>query len=370
MKAPGSSDSVDVALLDTGPYPTHATHPFGKADTPENGAYLEAVRMAEFVTGPWEVDATLRKQALPNGSLSTLKTLKAQIGDEPSQAAAAHSFITAFVSSRNLMGPGEAKGLSNMVMRFPDADAAAAAAKEMGAAELRMESSVTTPHVPVTIPRHPEAFAASFENKVWGHVVASYAAHGPYVLYQFANTKDRPEIDDQLVATALDIQASRIDDFQPTDPDKLADLPVDPTGQLLARTMPPTQGENPLPTAGVYQPGAELHFEYDPAEAGQLFTAAGVEVVTQRWRTRVYQAHDATGAARVVNRFVLDTAAKPMPGINGLPDAKCFDQGENIGPLRFACLAAVERYAYIAMAGQEAQAKQIASAQYRILAGK
>lgn len=365
---PGGSGGVDVALLDTGPYATHAGHPFGKADGVAGmGAYLEAIRMAEFVVGPWEVDATLSEQGLPTGPLASTAALNIEQWPGVSDVAGAHGFITAFATTRGMRGDAAAKGLLNIVMRFPDADAAAAAATEMAATA---RQTPDPPRAPTSVPRHPEAYAVSLNDDLKGFEVESYAAHGPFVLYQFASTKDRPEVAGQIIANTLDAQVPRIDDFTPTDQAKLADLPLDPTGQLLARTLGPPKGEVALPTAGGYEPHAELHFEYDPAESGQLFTVAGVEMVAQRWNTRVYQTHDTAGAARVVNNFVLHSGSKPTPGINGLPDAKCFDLGVDAGPNRFVCLAAADRYAFIALAGQETAAKQMAAAQYRILAGK
>jgi hypothetical protein len=370
VKEPESADSggVNVAMLDTGPYPTHTGHPFGKAGNPIMGAYLEAVRMAEFVVGPWEVDATLRGIGLPTRPIPEPETLKPHLGAEASDAAAAHGFITAFATSRGLEAPGTEKGLLNIVMRFPDPDAASAAATEMAAATLQNERE------PASIPRYPDTKASSEDNDYKGHLVIAFTAHGPYVFYQWASTKDRPEVAGQVIANTLDLQAPRIDDFSPTDPDKLTDLPMDPTGHLMATTMPPPNGQNPVAWTGVYQPRGALHFEPDPDETARLFTAAAIDMVAQRWESaRVYQAGNENGAARFVNwfgQFMVENKGKPTTGINGLPDAKCFDQDAAIRGIRFVCAAAADHYAFVAIAGQETDTKQITAAQYRILAGK
>lgn len=64
---PSYADGVNVALMDTGQYPTHAGHPLGTAGKARKGAYLDAVRMPEFVVGPWEVDAALQNPGSPGG---------------------------------------------------------------------------------------------------------------------------------------------------------------------------------------------------------------------------------------------------------------------------------------------------------------
>ncbi len=51
--------TVDIALLDVGNYPTRPSAPIGTAGTPEIGAIVEGQRMANYVTGPWEVDPSL-----------------------------------------------------------------------------------------------------------------------------------------------------------------------------------------------------------------------------------------------------------------------------------------------------------------------
>lgn len=371
-KAPEQSDSdgVNVALMDTGRYPTRAGHPFGTAGDPQMGAYLEAVRMAEFVVGPWEVDATLKNMAVFNtGPVSNVRGLKNDIGEEPLNIAAAHGFIAGFSTSRSSPEPGPQKALVNLVMRFSDTDSAAAAAQEM--AEKASQPS-DAPKQPVPIPRHPEAMASGCDLVNRGKTVQSYSAHGSYVLYQWANATAGVDPGTQLVAGILDLQTARIDGFALTDPAKLADLPIDPTGQMLARAMPPPQGQDALPYAGVYPPGGALHFEQDPRESASLFTSTGVEMVAYRWGPTVYEAHDDQGAARVADRFIADTGdAKPTGAVRGLPVAKCFAARDSIdNKAIFECLARADRYAFSAIALQETDAKQMVSAQYRILAGK
>jgi hypothetical protein len=376
VKAPGPVDSpgVNVALLDTGNYATHAGHPFGTAGNPQNGAYLDALRMAAFVVGPWQVDETLLQPVEFNTyPIEIDKRLKNDIGAAAIDVAAGHGFIDGFTTARGQRGQGQqslvnVKALVNLVMRFPNADEATAAAEEMADKTLQAGDPLRRP---ASIPRHPEAAASAFDLRDGGVEVWSFAPHGPYVLWQAATSKDQPELAGELVAKTLDLQAPRIDEFIPTDPAKLTDLPIDPTGRLLARTLP-APGGNPPPNSGVWPSRGWLHFETNPAKAQKLFTAASVEVVATRGTTVVYQANDAAGAARVVGTMSEHAKAKPTTAVPGLPAAKCVDQGPNapILAFRFNCVADADRYAFTAHSEQEKDVKQQISAQYRILAGK
>jgi hypothetical protein len=54
-----SAGSIDIAQLDVGNYPTKPHAPLSVAGTPQSGAVIEGQRMANFTTGPWEVNSAL-----------------------------------------------------------------------------------------------------------------------------------------------------------------------------------------------------------------------------------------------------------------------------------------------------------------------
>jgi hypothetical protein len=180
-----------------------------------------------------------------------------------------------------------------------------------------------------------------------------------------------------LVENALGNQERLIDQFVATDPAKLADLPLDPTGKLLARTLS-TSDIDATFVVGVWQPRAWLHLEDDPIAAAASYAAAGVEVVA-RGLTTVYQTHDTSGAARMVQRLASNPGLwiKPITGVPGLPAAKCFAREHSSGAptiremnAHFRCIASADRYTFIAYSDKEKDVKQQAAAQYRILAGE
>jgi hypothetical protein len=389
VKAPdhAEADGAIVALLDTGNYSTRADHPFGNAGNPRTGAMLEAHRLAVNVVGPWQVDAAYQHVALMNTtSTSPLPEAKllAQnnvLADPMPDVAAAHGFITGFSSFRRASAK---KLLVNVVLRFPDADAAGAAAHEMADRYPHADA----PPRPVTIERHPEAIATLYDYPDGGVGAASFTARGPYVLVQQLQIEDRYDAGTApvLIGLALDKQEPLIDEFKPTDIAKLVDLPKDPTGQLFARTLRAPDGSAPY-LIGVWEPSAWLNFEDDPIKAATLFDAAGVQAVSQQ-RTTVYQARDATGATELVKQFAADMRATDRvhqtSGVTGLPQAQCFAR-QNAAELLeqpnpplsflrvawpFKCVARADRYTFTAFSDNETDVKQQIAAQYRILAGK
>ncbi|MCV7235260.1 DUF7373 family lipoprotein [Mycobacterium branderi] len=411
VKAPGGAGDASVAQMDTGSYPTTAGPPIGSAADDPQAAAAEARRMAGYVVGPWQVEASLRDldfyatAPIPD-TAKVMMTLSLPFtpiswGNAFGDIAKAHSFIAGFESGR--AGTGEVQKLYNVVMRFADADAAAAAAREMVAvnpppALLKMTWNFPRPTTSTepfdswqtgactgydSEPVKPD-FAASAS--AGGRIaIRSFTNHGLYVLYQFVIAMTTNPGCDAII-DVLKEQARLIDRFPPTDREEMADLPLDPTGRLWARTIPAPDGGEPF-SAGVWQPNSWLHFEDNPVEAATLFQDAGVDWVVQR-STRVYQARNSAGSARLVDRFLADTRALPdvkptQTGVPGFPGATCFERTKPI-PLpvartamtlrqalwHFKCIAQTDRYAFISFSGDEKDAKQQISAQYRVLAGK
>lgn len=362
--APGA---VDTSLLDAGNYPTKPT-PLGTAGSDVVGRIVEAQRMANYVTGPWEVDPTLIGQYLSSGlplvKAATLTTISsraiATIADR-------HGFIDGFHSSRE---DKDRKQLSNTVLRFPDATAATAAAAELATSVgTPAPDSVLTAVAPQSIPGHPEAlavagtFTEANSARTWQEV-ESFTPHGPYVLMQSAQTvdggRDAPAA---LIARTLDLQAPLVDQFQATPPADFATLPLDPTG-LLARTLPIATTDAQMYQRATYQPHGVLQFQTNPVRSAKLFTDTGMDVAAFG-KTNVYQARDAAAAAAITDDFAdeVKSSMKAVGGVNGLPTSRCLQDDSN----GFYCLASADRYAIEVSAGQLPDAKQQVAAQYLML---
>ncbi len=379
------SDGVIVSLLDTGAYPVAGGHPYGSAGD-RSGNVIESQRMAEYVIGPWQVDSSLRLLNVFSTAVmlpATVATTDEMFPDVLGKVALAHGFLAGFTTTRASTNSALQRGLQNVVLRFPDPQAAAVAAEEMAA--VNIEDSV--PRQPAVIQDHPAAIAWAYQRARGDVEVYSFAARGPFVLSQGAGVNhefDNAFQAELLIARALDQQEQMIDRFVPTDPAKLVNLAMDPSGWLLAHVLWAADKKAPY-SVGVYPPTAVLHFEQDPVDSEALFTAADVEWVGQRL-ARVYQTKSAAGAQRVAAKLAEQARIQPNVNalstpISGLPAGKCFVRSRDFAPptdpdtlqqhdWHFTCIARADRFAYQTFSQDLKDAMQQAAAQWRILAGK
>lgn len=363
--------TVDVTLLDPGNYATKPLAPMGVAGTPAAGAVLDAQRMADFVVGPWEVDSALSAAypfAFSPGAMPLKPdALQAVTTAEAAQAGSAHNFIYGYASARQAAGQ---KLLFNIVLRMADPDSATAATKDMAQATLDHPPQSTAPvtMTPIPIPGHPDANAISHSFAEYGgdhtwNVVASFTAHGPYVLVQTAQSTENMDIAAGLVAKALDLQGPRIDAFAPTDPAQFPTLPRDPSG-LLAKSLPvPAKAANVNNNATFGQYGV-LHYQIDPAPSTKVFADAQVDTAISAgdW---VLEARDATGAAAVADTNLKQIQGSPADPVPNMPGSHCLsiDSG-------FWCVATADRYEFEVSASQLRDAHQQMAAQHILLTAK
>ncbi|MEZ0367140.1 hypothetical protein ACAG26_26030 [Mycobacterium sp. pUA109] len=386
VQAPADPDAAIVALLDTGNYPIVARDPFGTAGS--GGSHFEAHRIAENVVGPWQVNVDLRQQPpLENlgftAPIASFIPTSFDLPDPLPEIAVAHGFIAGFSSYRVTRGSFPHRELRNMVLRFPDPGSAAAAAGEMAGA---VPQTREAPRRPLTLPDHPAAISSAYDDG-GGIAIDSFFVHGPYVFYESAavtNDNNNESSASRLIDNALITQERLIDQFEPTDPAKLGDLPKDPTGSLLAHTLQaPGVGEAGL-SDGAWRPTAWLHFEDDPVDAATLFRDAGVVWVTQLLTT-VYQTPSSGASTRVADWVAKQMSGVPevkptATGVPGYPSARCFTRTKGAAaktaPVsmqrvawHYKCVARIGRYAFTAFSDDEKDVKQQISAQYLILAG-
>lgn len=356
-------------LLNAGNYPTKPSRPMGTGGA--DGAVLEGQRMAEYVVGPWEVDATLLKPALDGTMVwKSPQALAVTMAAPEPDIAGRHQFLVGFGSSRSSSEPpGQLKGLTNGVLRFASPDDAAAAAAEMGAPSPPAEAVVE--QTPFPIPGHPEAVAVSASLDDGTATVESFTPNGTYVFYGYARSQNGNRDDAAaMVAKLIDLQANRIEEFTPTDPAKFADLPVDPTG-LLARTLPVPKGQVTIRN-GSWGPYAALHYAVDPVGAAKSF-AAGALVQKTFGKAMVFESPDADASSRLFDAFLADPAPeeKPVDGVPGLPSARCNSTGGGLpGQPLFTCTLRVDRYVAQVASSQIPDVHQQAAAQYLILTAK
>lgn len=364
--------TVDIALLDVGNFPVAPRPPLGTATKPAIGSRLDAIRMADYVIGPWQVDpaiTSLYQFAMIGSSGFPLPgdpTAINMFGGGAGLAAGRHDYVNGFVTGRT--DPGRSI-LINAVLRMGDPAAATAAVTDMQ--QQALAEAVTTGTVtPTTIPGHSDTQASTYTtvdsttHATWTAVDA-YTARGAYVLMQRAQSTVNPDAATALAAKTLDLQAPLIDTFTPTDRAALATLPKDPTG-LLAKTLPAT-GTLTIIDNTTWGPHGALHRQIDPADADETFTANGVDAVISA-ATTTYRARDAAAASALVQTFAQEVGklGAPTDAVPNLAGSQCF----KLTAGGFYCAATNDRIAIEAQANRLRDAQQMTAAQYVMLTAK
>jgi hypothetical protein len=361
-----NAEGADLAVLETGNFPTAPRAPKGAAGDDKFGTVLEGHRMAENVVLPTDVDT-----ALTEGLSVNVVTMQQNHGisielPDPAQAiVTAHRMLAGFATARR--NKDSTRNLINMVLRFPDPAAAADAAQQLS------QIPPPSPKAPFPVPRYPTVISSTMDTTDIGtqHAVEAFLPHGPYLLYAWASSAQRPDDGAGLIANLFDRQIPKIDAFSPTPADQLANLPIDAVG-FLNRVLPADKDAPGSVDFGGFAPYAELHFQDDPLQAEADFAAGGVDAVA-RLRTTVYRARDAAGARHLLDSAAAAAQAKPgaqpSTGVAGLPVAKCFEftQPEESHTLRFACFATTDRYQFEASSQQARDVRQQIAAQYLML---
>ncbi|ORV21123.1 hypothetical protein AWB98_02265 [Mycolicibacterium conceptionense] len=366
-----------------GNYSTRPVQIQGKAITRELGAVIEGQRLANFVVGPWEVDPALRVPSnhpnpvnptgtspsfalvLKNGAAAdTVLPVRA------TGAASRHNFVAGFYSSRTdgVRAEDTRLALNNAVLEFPSSAAAAAAAKEI----TNLSDTDTTLSHGLSIPDHPDT--STFQPVLTddcscgttpGNYMMAFTSRGPYVLVQLAWALDNPDSAAGLIAKALDLQVPLVDKHHPTPLEKLADLPVDPTG-LLSLTVPISAAASSPNLRSAYDVHGALHFQHDPIRSGNTFQNAGL-IQQGIAAASVYETHDHHGAEIIVDSFYNEAleSGTPTASPKGLPKSRCLSMAGGSDELIY-CVMAVAKYA-IEVSGPQTDTQQRLAAQYQLL---
>lgn len=356
---------VSPDKLNPGRFPTTPLAPLGVAGSPQRGVLLQAQQMADFVTGPWEVDDTLISQYLQGHYVLTKPSDLSEVGPEATSGAAAqHGMVNGFGSARQA---ADKASMLNAVLRFPDSASAVAAAKDMNDAAMSQPIAGAEPE-PVPIPGHPDTSASGYSVTAGSDrpvaAIRAYTAHGTFVLMQFVTNVEGRDAAAAMVAKAIDRQGPLIDEFAPAPIADLAEVEVDPTG-LLAKTLPPQTPDVPEGKNAAYGPRGASHFQSNPDASTQLFKDTGVTTIAMAG-ANVYEARSPDSARMIIGSFDREvtamegaTIASPIPE---LPDSHCM-----AFPKAFYCVAPAGRYAIEITGTSFEDVQQQVAAQYILL---
>ncbi|MCV7192666.1 DUF7373 family lipoprotein [Mycolicibacterium brumae] len=374
--------AVNATLLDTGPYATEPTE-LGSAGDVNTGRRLESVRLAEYVTLPFDADPTLVVGgAVRTGDSGPLVGASSfDLGDllgsptAPAKSINTDELIAGF-GYRAGMKEGVYKATNN-VLRFATADQAQQTADRMmtAAAVGFMDESITRP---VEVPGHPETRALLERTSPTSSLayVTAITVRGDIIISQYI-TGSSTESDafgggEKLAGKILDLQIPLLEKYQPTPVDKLAELPQDPTG-LLGRTVPMAQTESSTVKAkvGTYGPRSALAYQLDIGTSSAAFESAGMSTMLLRG-TRIFVTNDNASAREltdVLGAEALSDKRIATEGINGFPSAECYEvkKDEKLYEAHNYCMAAVGKYVIVSSADETRAARQMLSAQYVLL---
>ncbi|MFE3544992.1 hypothetical protein ACFXK0_18695 [Nocardia sp. NPDC059177] len=381
---------VDLSVLDVGP---HSRVPLDVPanDDPRYGRIIESVRMGEAIADPADADPAL---VYDNGVFS-IRALPepadavSVLADAVRPVLERHGMVAGFMvgatdtETEDAVLPGQARVLTVVLLRFPDDEAARAAATEIDAAD----AAVSADNTPVTLATRPLARAH------WRPGIPSLAATealGPFVVSVLVG-HTAPDIEAMtgLADSALTAQRLTLTGFEPTPLSQIPTLPLDTDG-MLRRTVPTVPGEWPYPSVEVLDNGPNADWDDGAAFEGVVLG----ERATYFWRgrggpdkdttidrltsgdlTSVWRFRDRelarTGFGNAADALRADQRRTPVDGPAGVPDAACGDLTEITNvyqeATRVYCVVRHDRYMAAIFGRTADEARQRAAAQYALL---
>ncbi|MGW6622297.1 DUF7373 family lipoprotein [Nocardia sp. NPDC055002] len=368
---------IDLSSLDVGNLKTEPKV-YGKVTSLEQARAVEAMRMANYIALPMEIDpAVIVAPPAMSGAVRLFtdfgsSVIKGRMKADPNRLnESIKGFIGGFVSTGQTSTKGHlSQELDNTVMLF-DSEQEALAAADILATE---EFGTSPENTVVEIKQYPAARA--HVNPGEAGMFHSWIAVGRYVIatYLYDNVMSTLKThDSEKLATRAEKSISKISaglkDYSPPRLDKLMDSDIDLDGMLgLALPTVGIDGaQRGIP--GVYTRHGGLHISGAPESDAKLFEETGVDRIS--WQGDfVYRARDAQGAQRIAEEHgqVSKFFRRVEPPKN-LPNALC---KEYIGPsayaVKFYCSVSYGRYSSEVAASQLKDVHQRVSAQYSILA--
>jgi hypothetical protein len=368
----------DVRKLEIGDYPVDRYH--YDQDSHGNGALLEGIRMAEAVVPTSRIDPKL-----------TFSVLGGVVAEHEEAAAYYTGTASIPVLDRRKMlmaygavgadrpyepfridrrGPGpDVTIISQLLMRFPSATDAEAAARELEAADFDVAPDQNKR---LQLDKYPDAHIH------WRPDVAnigSFIAYREFVLQVFIQ---RPRADERdllgWLGNTFDAELAVVEKFRATPIDRLADLKVDPDG-LLARAVVRDRRNHALDlhTVSVDGPALVVHTDSNQATAQRMIDETGLDAWAIADDTVVYRVRDAASGPRLVNELIARSGDEydPIDAPKDVPGAICQRlnrRGDTDKQFKHSCYVSYKRYVGNVNSDNEADVRQKVAAQYALFA--
>ncbi|GAB2562644.1 DUF7373 family lipoprotein [Nocardia heshunensis] len=363
---------ADAGKMDTGSYATNPQDPT-TPDSAKRGRVLEGARLGNIVPLASDIDPTLIHNA-PVTNVFTDANSFGGLVNVDHFADDAKGFVVGFATSGH---PAEDASLgytlTNAVMIF-DSDAAAA-----GAATSLAHSGLTLPGGTqvdsVQSSQHPAAqiLWAPTEQRL-----ASWYPTGKYVIFSMIDQVENKSVEQAfglapdpaplaLADKAIDVTTAALKSFQPTAPEQLSTLPLDPDGMLRLTLSRPKGDQTVEAFSGTFNQHGMLHLVGKPADYKALFDKTGVDSVSDGAGFLV-RAKDAASAQIFVDGVSASRFQNRIDPPAGLSSARCVQyHGPDEHAAPFHCYVSHGRYAATVWSQQKQDVYQRISAQYAIL---
>ncbi|WP_459959823.1 DUF7373 family lipoprotein [Nocardia sp. IFM 10818] len=370
----------DPTTLDVGGY---SVQPLAAPDGNEQyGRVVESVRMADALIDPAEVIPELifpiagrAVNPLPTPIKARMLLAEATRPVLEREGLVAGCAITQ-TEAANDFEVGKARVLTVIVLRFPNAEAAARAARDIDGTD----AAVSPENVPVQIPGHADAHAH------WRPAVPTLAATialDTYVVSVLAgHTSTDPGVLTAMASSAFTRQLARLRDFAPTPLDQLATLPLDREG-MISRLVPESPGRWSYPAVVANTLDENAGWNAAMSASGVVFGPRGASLWSGRSLTNRQVEYVAVHIRDSLTRYSNPAAAraawleaKRNSELNesersaesppGVPDAFCVETA-GVETLRYMCRVLYGRYMATLLMRDLKAAQQRVAAQYGLL---
>ncbi|MFE3542850.1 hypothetical protein ACFXK0_07765 [Nocardia sp. NPDC059177] len=366
---------IDVRTLDVGSYNTVPAD-LEAGRKPTDGAILEGLRMAGAVVFPHEVEPDLTHNwgtdvldtprrtadvsAISNVNLPVLERHRMITGFDIAEGNRAFDEKTPAIET-------DARVSRVVLLRFPGAAAAAAAARELESTDF----AVSPDNQPVPIPGYAGAHAH------WRPGVKTISvlfAHGEIVVSLFLQ-HPTPDIDALAgrAAALLDAQVPLLEKFTPTAPERIAELPRDPD-DMLRRALIPGPANQQIAISSrefaSWSGRASLHYRPAEPELAAAWDRGGVDSVANSYTTTLFRFRDAAAATDFGDTWqrTLSTTVHPVTAPEQLPGAHCAERRAGSSPALTRCYVSYRNYGAFVSGPEPAGVRRQAAAQYALLA--
>ncbi|GAB2506568.1 DUF7373 family lipoprotein [Nocardia heshunensis] len=358
---------MDVRTLDTGTYPVNR-YSYDNANGGK-GATLEGIRMTAAVAPTSLVDAKLN---IGRGGvvLSTVDDVLnvSHLSTAVKGVLTNRGFIAGFAASgsdRADIGDNpdpNGTTITTRALRFPSADNAKLAARELEDADFNVALNVNQK---LTLPDYPDAYAH------WRPGVPNVGvtmARKDFVISLFIV---RPNADqNDLLSWAkksLDAEVPLIDAFNETAADQISQLPVDPD-RLLARTLVADRDKQTVDPENfaVFPANWLVLYADDMGYWTKLVADTGVDETSVADGNFVIRVRDAKAGGDFVTGMISNLQEQKATAPDKVPDAVCTHRNSDKTPNR--CYVRYKRFVGVVNGTSDADVQKKAAAQYALLA--